>query len=309
MFIPVPRSSSCNNPSSLPTDALQPGLFGGGWEQVPADPSVRLVADWVKGEAHRQGKPLSGLFATSIRRAIDEVIDGPRTGRWAISQLEKTEKTYIGTKIEIVVRASLNLERQKPLDTWIAGVPVDIKWSERCAWEIPGEAVGQVCLVLGLERKGAYFCVGVMRTCIECLSLGKNKDGKRKLSAVGRQSICWLVRGERLPPNFIADLPEPIRSRIMSPKNGQARIRELVQLVQERPIPRIAIETVAQQRDPMRRVRADQGERLGGVVVLSGRYGNRVVGQLGLPPLGRDEFISVPKARLAAANLGIYDKP
>ena len=36
-----------------------------------------------------------------IRQAIDELIDTPRTNRFLLMDTEKTEKTYLGTKIEI----------------------------------------------------------------------------------------------------------------------------------------------------------------------------------------------------------------
>lgn len=39
-----------------------------------------------------------------FRSAIDEVIDTARTGRFFLSELEKTEKTYLGTKFEILLR-------------------------------------------------------------------------------------------------------------------------------------------------------------------------------------------------------------
>jgi len=42
--------------------------------------------------------------ALTLRRALDEVVDGMRTGRWSVDALEKTEKTYIGTKVEIPVQ-------------------------------------------------------------------------------------------------------------------------------------------------------------------------------------------------------------
>lgn len=38
-------------------------------------------------------------FGEVIRRSIDEVLDGPRTGGWSLDQLEKTEKTYVGGEL------------------------------------------------------------------------------------------------------------------------------------------------------------------------------------------------------------------
>ena len=93
-------------------------------------------------------------FARAIRQAIDEVIDGPWTGRFLFSELEKTEKTYIGTRIEIVVRAALGLERRGKLDTVVEGHELDVKWSASNSWMIPTEAVGELCLLLGKTQPG-----------------------------------------------------------------------------------------------------------------------------------------------------------
>ncbi|MFX3878832.1 NaeI family type II restriction endonuclease, partial [Streptococcus suis] len=60
-----------------------------------------------------------------FRRAIDEVIDSPRTNRFTLKETEKTEKTYLGTKIEILLRDHLKLGKGKNLDLSINGYDVD----------------------------------------------------------------------------------------------------------------------------------------------------------------------------------------
>lgn len=109
---------------------------------LPADPAIDAAEAWIRG----RNISLDVLFAHAIRQALDEVIDGGRTGRWSYSQLEKTEKTYVGTKIEILVRTALGLPRERPLDTVIAGHPIDIKWSglRTPSWQIPTEAVDEL---------------------------------------------------------------------------------------------------------------------------------------------------------------------
>src|ERR1700683_3485758 len=54
--------------------------------------------------------------ALLIRRGIDEVIDTARSNRFTLSEAEKTEKTYLGTKIEILFRAMLKLPKGRILD-------------------------------------------------------------------------------------------------------------------------------------------------------------------------------------------------
>ncbi len=57
-------------------------------------------------------------FGHAIRQSFDEVFDGQRTGRYALAQLSKVEKTYIGTKVEIVVQAEFGLERGGGWTIW-----------------------------------------------------------------------------------------------------------------------------------------------------------------------------------------------
>jgi hypothetical protein len=249
---------------------------------------------------------LHSLFAKAIRQALDEVIDGGRTGRWAIAQLEKTEKTYIGTKIEILVRTALELPREKPLDTVIEGHPVDIKWSSvRSAWQIPTEAVDQICLLIAGDEARGTFEVGLFRCLDRLLNVGRNKDGKRTVSKHGRTHIRWLVSSGELPPNFLATLDPSVRDSIIAEPPGQARVRKLFTLVQKTPVPRLTVETLAQQRDPMRRIRKDKRDPLGGLRVLGGHYANTnsIVQKLGYPPLAKDEYMSVPRSELARLDL------
>src|SRR5690606_36087339 len=82
-----------------------------------------------------------------IRAAIDEVIDAPRTGRVHASELEKTEKTYIGTKVEILVRNYFRLPKGI-LDLRIAGYDVDVKNTLGSTWMIPREATGKPCILV-----------------------------------------------------------------------------------------------------------------------------------------------------------------
>jgi hypothetical protein len=265
------------------------------------DTPLDEVESWFR--AHGQ---LALTFATLIRRGLDEVIDGGRTGRWSLAQLEATEKTYIGTKMEILVRDIFELPREKPLDTVICGHPLDIKWSaNRAGWQIPTEAIGHLCLLLSADEVRRTYEVGLVRCTEGHLNRGKNKDQKTTLSAEGRAAIRWLARGE-LPANFLATLPPAVRDEVMAQPKGQARVRKLFTLVQRTPVPRLAIVTVAQQPgDPMRRIRRDKGDRLLGLVVLGGHYKktSEVVEALGYQPLAKDEYMSVPLTEIRAHGI------
>lgn len=198
----------------------------------------------LRSECRKQSKTPAELFGKIIRQSIDEAIDGPRTGRWEINQLEKTEKTYVGTKIEIVTRAALNLKQNNLLDSEIAGHPVDIKWSMYSAWQIPTEAVGHICLVIGTYKNGSKFKVGLIRCSEDRLNRGKNKDEKRTISEEGRKHIRWLVESCDLEQNFIAALDPKAREAVMSEKTAHGRVRKFLTLLAGKPFPRSAVETV-----------------------------------------------------------------
>jgi hypothetical protein len=197
---------------------------------------------------------LLGIVGRAIRKAFDEVIDGPRTGRYRIEQLEKTEKTYIGTKIEIILRTELGLERGNTLDNLIAGYEVDTKFTVRHTWMIPPEAVNQLCLLVTGSDNTGHCSMGILRMTEAVLSNGKNQDSKHSVSAIGKQQITWLAQGA-MPRNFMLDLPESTRNAIMSAASGKQAIGALFRNATGRLIPRTVIEQVARQKDSAKRAR------------------------------------------------------
>lgn len=271
-------------------------LFDG--ESTPDDPALDDVLAWFSAQGDVRAR-----FRVTIRRALDEVIDGGRTGRWSTRQLAKTEKTYIGTKIEILVRDEFGLPPGPPLDTEIAGHPVEIKWSESFGFEIARENVGHLCLVLGGSEDLGRFGVGLVRPLDGDLG-AKNQDGKRKLLKVGQRKIRWLVADADLPPNFLAKLDPLDRDAIMALPKGQPRVTELFTRVQRTPIPRLAVVSVACQSDPTRRTRRDKGDRLGSIRVVTGTYRvqREIAAELGVPSLAKDHWVSFPEQEYLEAE-------
>jgi hypothetical protein len=291
------RASLRQGPNVRPdesTDAAERGIRRGSGR------SLAVVA-YASRERAGNGPDLEAIFSRAIRQAIDEVIDGPRTGRYRYEELERQEKAYIGTRIEIVVRAEFRLARGGELDTIIAGHHVDFKWSAKGRWMIPTEAVGELCLLLRGDESRGTFSVGVTRCYEEMLNPVPNKDSKRTISRAGLGDISWLVEDGSLPANFLATLDAATRDRILAQPAGQARVREFFLRVTKRPVPREIIPTLAVQEDPMRRVRQDDGTgRLGGMKVLSGhlKVNQEAADLLGYGPLTRGDFLSVPVAEL-----------
>jgi hypothetical protein len=235
--------------------------------------------------------------AQTLRRALDEVIDGMRTGRWSVDSLEKTEKTYIGTKVEILFKFDFELPKGNKLDCRVEDTEVDIKCTVLRDWMIPKEAVGELCLLVRIDDTRSKFWVGVIRADPSVLRKGENRDGKNSLSAEGKKTIRWLIEEGELPINFLATLNPEIRERIFSHrKSGQARINELFRLVQGRIIPRVAIETVAQQKDSMKRAR-DARIPLSkeGILVLGHQEQDPIIAvSRGYPAPKKGEMISIP---------------
>lgn len=268
------------------------------------DQPLEDVWHWLQDQPSRAGDglDLEATFSRAIRQAIDEVIDGSRTGRYRYEELESQEKAYIGTRIEIVVRTRFELEPAGKLDTVIAGHPVDFKWSAKGGWMIPTEAVGELCLLLKGDEVGGTFSVGLVRCSQDRLNLGANKDGKRTLSKAGRAAVRWLVKDGGLPASFLATLDAETREAVLAQPAGQARVREFFKQVTRRPVPREVIPTLAVQEDPMRRVRQDKSaDGLDGLKILSGHYkvSNEAAELLGYW-LSKRDYLSVPVAELRA---------
>ncbi len=234
--------------------------------------------------------------AQTLRRALDEVIDGMRTGRWSVDALEKTEKTYIGTKVEILFRFEFELDQGSALDTRIRGHEVDIKCTVLKDWMIPREAVDKLCLLVQVDDARSRFSVGVVRATSSILRPAPNRDRKHSVSAEGKKAIRWLVKDGLLPRNFLAGLDTNVRERIMSKPSGQLRINELLRSVQGQLIPRVAIETVAQQRDPMKRIRdARKILQREGILVLGHQGKDPKIAQAkGFQPPKKGEVLAVP---------------
>ncbi|MFD9563644.1 NaeI family type II restriction endonuclease [Streptomyces sp. NPDC059994] len=263
------------------------------------DVALREVADWF-----RAFPGMEATFGACIRQGIDEVLDGARTGRYDITDkdtVESTEKTYLGTKMEILIRSAFGLARGKKMDFLVDGHEVDAKWTIRKNWTIPVEAKGHICLLMSADDHAATFRVGLVRIGAESINPGKNRDAKSGLSRTGRDGIEWLVSEGSLPKNLLLHLPESARAKILLHTSGQGRVNALFLHALRRKINRRVIQTLAQQEDYMARIRDDKGNsrarsalRRQGIIILGGalRRHKEIALGLGGPVPERDEFVS-----------------
>lgn len=238
-----------------------------------------------------------------FRLAIDEVIDAPRTGRLILDEIEKTEKTYLGTKIEIILRDCLGFPYGKVLDFLINGVECDVKHTMGRAWSIPLESIGRPAILLRENEKSALCDFSVILIRPEYMNSGKNRDRKGTISSANIAHVWWLLKDHPYPENIWQMMPAVTRDLVLSAGKGKRRIASLFENLLERPIPRSAIEALANQRDPLKRIRRNGGARdilaPKGIAILFGKSDKELIAQLGLAELNAEEFISFrPKTSL-----------
>ncbi len=234
-----------------------------------------------------------------LRRSFDEVLDGHRTGRFMYEDLANSEKTYTGTKVEILLRDEFDLPRgrePKRLDFGIVGHGVDCKFSQDTNWMIPTEAVDEICVLISASDATAQFSFGLLRCRGKVLG-APNRDLKRGVKAAGRQAARWLWSDEAMPPNLLRNLPTPTLSAIFATPgrgNGQTRINELFRRVHGQIVRREVTLTVAQQDDGMKRARdARHHLQPEGIIILGHQKDHpRIARELGLAVPRKGEFIA-----------------
>jgi hypothetical protein len=246
-----------------------------------------------------------------LRRTIDQLLDGQRTGRYRWQELRKTEKTHAGTLVEINLQREFAFADGSAMDYHIADRDVDCKFSQsEGGWEIPPEAwVGEhICLLVYAVDAETRYGAGLIRATSSNLRERVNRDMKRQLSASGRAQINWLWgRSLPLPENVLLHLSPSVVHQVMDPKvSGQERVNRLFRLVQGRIISDSVVATVAQQKDYMKRIRGNGGARTilrrEGIVILGGyKAHQKLCMELGLPVPDSGESVSV---RLALADEG-----
>lgn len=273
-------------------------------------PDFPLLAS-IAAEIIRRGGgtgTLQDSFAKMLREAIDSVIMTPKTGRRAYVELEKTEKTYIGTRVEIELRSLLKLPKGK-LDTNILGHDVDIKHTMGNNWMIPTEALGHPCILVAADETKAKCYLGLFVAHTDYLTAGQNKDSKKSLAATGFENILWIFNGLQYAPNFWRQVPLGVVEAIYRQKTGNGRVVELFKGMQRTVITRDVIEATAMQKDFMRRTRADKSHGTRnllakqGVLLLNGGYDKALIAALGLPQCSKSEFVSYRPSTLAEVQI------
>lgn len=262
------------------------------------------VLDAVYAEvSSRAGDPIAA-FPRLVRDAIDEVLEGPRTGRFDFFSLNPVEKTYVGIKVETLLRTRLDLTRGAKRDLIVQGESVDIKWSWKSQWMIPPESRGELVICIGGREKLTKLDVGIVRATRKTVQWStKQRDKKGRLTQLGITRMRWMVRDASLPPNFVAALDPDVRDLAISEPTVQRRVAALFAALPYEPIPRNAIRTIARtEGDPLRRVRQDRhaGDPLAGLVIVSrADGGGKILAALDLAVPPKDHFVAIRREDLA----------
>jgi hypothetical protein len=238
---------------------------------------------------------LRDFFGEMLRDEIDKLIDTPNTDRRSYGDLEKVEKTYIGTRVEIRLRKFWGYPKGK-LDLRIQHIDVDIKHTMENGWMIPTEALEEVCVLSAADEATAKCYLGLIVAHERYLTSSSNKDGKFQISTPQWKNIKWLVFEADYPKNFWKTLSLETVDEIFKADSGAERVRQLFRLVQNRPIPRKVILDTAQQLDALKRARKNGGARdqlaKEDILLLSGKYDRALILALSLPSCSDQEFIS-----------------
>lgn len=297
------------DPDSLP-GAKRPKREVGAPQHLPlaAPPAREEDPDlWKVYDALTRTPGAIDLIGETIRDTFDQIYDGQWTGRWDYRQLNKTEKTHVGTLIQINMQKELNLTDGDDLDYKIAGVEVDCKWSMTFGgWEIPREMWEkqgpQIALVIWGNDYTSRWLAGLVRTEEQHLKpIGKQRDGKRRLNDQGLDRILWLQNGGDLLPNALLALDPATRAVILGSSSGQECVNRLFRAMQGQLVDRATVVTVAMQADSPKRVREARKLLAPEGIVIFGHYAPQpaFARALGLPEPTMGSFVS---ARLAPAT-------
>ncbi|MFK4226636.1 NaeI family type II restriction endonuclease [Streptomyces sp. NPDC019890] len=229
-------------------------------------------------DGHRMGKLL--------RDCIDKILDGPGTGRFDVEELTPDEFGRLARSVELAVLEDFPL---LPLP--------DVGFFIRFGLNGPRGAVAPVvqnaiCLILDANDRESKWWAGLKRVRSGSQVDAVNQDGERVIEL--DRSVEWLHRNADLPENLLLQLPEPVRTAILSASTGAARAAELFRRVTERRISTETLRTVTQHLDYAKRIR-DARRVLSeeGIVILSHLPQDRERARaLGLPVPEPGEWVS-----------------
>lgn len=264
-----------------------------------------LTLTAIEQDIRKRIPQLEATIPEKILGAVEFVVDPVTTGRTQLAQLDKVEKTFVGLKVEHVLRALLDAPKGIQRDLRLAGREVDVKNSvgKSWSWMIPPETYRQCdpCLLAAIDEARREVWLGLFVARPEYLRVGVNRDAKRSILADSYKHILWLLHAESLPRDPWAGIDMARFLELRKMEGGSERAASFFKDHLRRPIPRSVIQALLfDQRDPMKRLRAGGGAKdilkHQNIALVSGLYYRPLLAQLGLPQVGNDEHIAIDAA-------------
>ena len=137
-------------------------------------------------------KNLSSKLCSAVREGVDDA----KGKKESIYDLDPTEKTVIGIRVESSIREVLSLARGKNCDCKIEGFEFDIKTTVRNNWCISPKQVRNKSLLLIIKLNDKVFSCGIVKANENILNKGANRDKKRTISKSGKDKIIWIVKNK-----------------------------------------------------------------------------------------------------------------
>ncbi|MBM7820376.1 hypothetical protein JOE63_002853 [Cellulosimicrobium cellulans] len=274
------------------------------------DSELQAVYQWLTAQ------PVEDLLRIAADDAVQYVLDGARTWRFDLldPRVDSDERSSVGTKLQYHVIERLGLQKVPPLDTEIAGVPVEIKGTVKDAtapWMIPREGQCQVTLMIRIDPKAHRFAAWLMRTHRAWLSGGKGNQDLKRSPLVGpfRAYALPVVTWADLPPQPLKLLTLSQLQTVFGTDGLRKRATALFRFLPEVVIPRSALATVgANLDDPMKRIReAKQTLRdHHDLIVLVGKWvDERAAARTFGHVIGPEDWVAVPLARFLATGITV----
>lgn len=278
----------------------------------PSVPHVLLApsADIELQQVHRWllASDVQSKLSTAVDSAIRYVLDGSRTWRFDLrdSRVDSDERSSVGTKLQYHIIDEFGLTKSPPLDTVIAGIPVDIKGTVNAKgqWMIPREGQCEVVLLVKVDSERHRFAAWLFRAHRAWLTGGGgNQDKKRNTRQAAIDAFALpLVPWTDLPNEPLRLLTAAQLQRVFAQTGLRERAHALFTALPEVVIPRSSLTTVGAGRtDPLRRFREAKPELLRdeGLVVLVGTWerDRRLARDLGFD-IRNESWLAVRRERI-----------
>jgi hypothetical protein len=119
-----------------------------------------------------------------LRDTLDQLYDGQHTGRYSYDDLRKTEKTHMGTLVEINLQNRFEFGDGDVTDYRIAGHEVDCKVLDDLGRLGAATGSGETSCACCCRRatSSSWWAAGLIRVRPEYLRERQNRDAKRQLA-------------------------------------------------------------------------------------------------------------------------------